>query len=174
MTQYSPAIICALVEKEYPDVYQTLVTRLSESLPAKRLTDLLHACRVVNDLEDLLEIKGIDWTNAEAKVSYRIRPDEMRYSRVTDVRELLIAVLLLFYQPEKIYRYNYSPVKRSPAKQGLTKMISEITGISVGQLSHVTINTVSHFQSYKAFRADVQHLYQALNEKTDYFTAYGN
>lgn len=153
MREYGAEIMVTVLRKDYPDIADKIVGKIKETLPSERLKDLSNIGKIVTSFKKIKGIQQLDnWTNSTGKVS------------ITYERELLLGVMLLFYDPEKILQL----VRRNTVP-GLLKSISHVIKASKSVLSISVPGVIVAFKAYPDFREEVYRLYDLIITENKFF-----
>lgn len=142
----------AVLRKEYPEIAQVITEKIKDTLPEERLTDLSNIERIVSTFKKIKGIKVDSWTNGKGRAN------------ITYERELLIAVLLLFYDPEKIMQ-----LVRRNTLPGILKQASALIGASQEVLSMSIPGVIVAFKAYEDFREEVYRIYDLIRIENEFF-----
>ena len=142
----------SVLRKDYPEIAELIAERITKSLPEKRLHDISNVDLIIESFKKELGISAKCWTNKKGSI------------RITDKRDMLIAVLLLFYNPEKILQ-----LVDTSAVRGMFKRASEIIGTSPVILSMTAPNVIVAFRAYEEFRNEVYRLYDLIKIENKFF-----
>jgi hypothetical protein len=164
MTAQNSLMINVLYQ-DYPDIASIITDKINAWLPEQTAHDISLIENVVLDFNTELSISGIVWSNSTGRVNCKFGDDEIRMLKITEVREMLVAVVLMFFNPEKILG-----LSNAAASKGIVKELSRLTDCSKSQLSFDINNAISYYKrSYRGFRADVDMIYAAIKVKRNYF-----
>lgn len=117
---------------------------------------------IVADFCQVLDLHAPNWRDSRSSVTCCMQ--QLREYRMTEVREVLLGVVLLLFQPERIYQ-----VLPGQVKSGVIKSLSEILNVQKPTLSVGANTAITHFKAYKEFNGDVLYVYQQLINKRNYF-----
>jgi len=151
MREYSAALVIDIFRKEYPEIESSIRQRLDDDLP-QRLQDLNFIPEIISSFKSIKGISGNNWTN---KSGTRV---------ISENRELIMAVILLLYQPEKIMRISDLRLKRFI----LSKVSAEL-GCSRDVLKMSLAGIIVAFRAYKEFREETYRIYELIKEKHQFF-----
>ena len=164
MTYQNSVLMLNILHRDFPDVAGVISERLQTTLPKEKLEDVNLIPSIVSAFMNATAINSIDWSNSTARVSCRLTDDEHRLMKVTELREMLIAVVLLFYHPEKIFGYT-----NDFAKRGVVKKLWEQLKSNKVRISRDVNSAVSYYKNYKGFKKEVDHIYQQIIMAGKYF-----
>lgn len=150
--EYRADLMVAVLCKEYPEIAAVITEKIKEVLPAEQLTDLSHIKDIIDVFKRIKGIKVDNWTNGKGKVN------------ITYERELLLAVILLFYDPEKMMQL----VQKNTAP-GVLKQTSKLTGASQEVLSMSVPGVTVAFKVYEDFRSEVYRIYHLIRTEKGLF-----
>ncbi len=145
MMSYPSEFIINVLRKDYPDINLEISEKIRQSLPEKSLNDLSQISVIIRSF---LKAKGLTcfrWQNQPGQ------------KKVTDTRELLLAVVLMFYHPEKIHGFT-----AREKKTGMVKALSELIECRQDIISKSMMSAVSAYRTYRNFREEVQRLYDVI------------
>lgn len=152
MQQYNSNLVLAVLRKEYPQVAIEIDRKIRESLPDQCLTDLSNIDKIVVSFKIERGVIEQNWTNCKGKAN------------ITYERDLLLAVTLLFYDPDKLMQ-----LIRKHTQQGVLKHVADLIGTSQKVLSMTTPNVIVAFKAYPDFRAEVYRLYELISNEHKFF-----
>lgn len=158
----SPAIIAYALQRNHPDIYQKLQNEITSTLPVQKITEIKMLNLIVADFCQLLELKSPDWRDSRSMIACNAQ--QQREYRMTEIREMLLGVVLLLFQPERIYQ-----VLPGQIKSGIIKSLSNILNVQKPTLSVGANTAITHFKAYKEFNSDVLYVYHQLINKRNYF-----
>lgn len=150
--EYSSNLMISVLRKEYPEIAQRITRKIKETLPGEQLTDLSNIGKIIATFKREKQVKTDHWTNGKGKAN------------ITYKRDLLVAVLLLFYDPEKIMQL----VRRNTIP-GILKQASVLIGTSQEVLSMSTPGVIVAFKAYEDFREEVYRLYDLIRIEHRFF-----
>lgn len=150
--EYSSNLMISVLRKEYPEIAQRITRKIKETLPGEQLTDLSNIGKIIATFKREKQVKTDNWTNGKGKTN------------ITYKRDLLVAVLLLFYDPEKIMQL----VRRNTIP-GILKQASVLIGTSQEVLSMSTPGVIVAFKAYEDFREEVYRLYDLIRIEHRFF-----
>ena len=169
MPTLSPAVIAYALQRNHPDIYQKLQDDISSTLPSGRVNDVTLLSQIVKDFCSFLSLDNTNWKQSRSKVCCSFRVETKRDCRITELREILLGVILLYYHPERIYQLMPGQIK-----SGLIKELTKLLNVDKATLSLSANNAITYFKAYKGFYDDVQHVYNELNLKHNYLGTHGN
>lgn len=152
MREYGAEIMVTVLRKDYPEIAEMITGKIKDTLPSGRLDDLSNVERIITSFKKIKSIEVENWTNGKGKVN------------ITYERELLLGVLMLFYDPEQIMQF----VKRNTVP-GLLKQVSTLIGTTQKVLSMSTPNVIVAFKAYPDFREEVYRLYDLIITENKFF-----
>ncbi|TDQ12189.1 hypothetical protein ATK78_1323 [Pedobacter metabolipauper] len=138
-----------VLRKEYPEIADIIAERIKKTLPEEKLDDLCHISEIVETFKRDKGICLVSWTNRKSNYN----------------RELLIAVMLMFYHPEKLLQ-----LTTSRSKFGMLKQLSKLIGSSQPILSGDLANAIVAFKAYDKFRKEVYRIYEIIKTENNFFT----
>lgn len=153
MKQYSPALVIDILRKDYPEVDSQIRQRIDESIPSC-LTDLNLVPAIIQSFK---KIKAVDYSKWESERG-------CNRGKVHEDRELLLAVLLLLYQPEKILK-----MTNVYTKHRLLSTISKEINCSVASLKMRVPITILSYKAYKEFKKEAFSIYEQIKLENDFF-----
>jgi hypothetical protein len=169
MHTLSPAVIAYALQRNHPDIYQKLTDDISSTLPQGRVSDVGMLRGIVQDFCNLLSFHKINWKDSRHKELCIISEGSVKEYRVTELREILLGVVLLYYHPERIHQ-----VMPGQIKSGLIKELSKQLNVDKATLSLGANNAITYFKAYKAFNENVLYVYNELNKIHKYLEVHGN
>lgn len=169
----NPLVMLSILHRDYPDVAASIHEQISKSMPAERLTDFELLPAMVNqflisaktfDQPGILPNDQVDWRTSRSYIMCVMSSNIAKRCSITELREILLAVVLMLFHPEKILS-----LTSRPAKSGLIKQLSILLKCDKVTLSQSMSNAISHYKTYKSFRDDVEHLYNDIKIQAKYF-----
>ena len=151
MIDYNPHLMLLMLRREYPEIHQQISDRIHKTLPEHTLADFKMIKRILTRFKLEKGIEHISWNN-DLKQKDREK---------TRSREMAIALLLMFYHPEKLYN-----LSNNQTKQGLVKHLALEMQCGGSTISQSVNNAVAAFKNYKVFKIEVIRLYELI--KTDF------
>lgn len=151
MQQLTDKTLLNVLHKEYPHIVEKITNDVNASLPADKLTDLSKIVLIIESFKREKNLNEINFNNEDRKRG------------VVENRELLIAVILLFYAPHRLIN-----IERRE-RNGIVDAFSKITGTSRRILSNTIVMVVVNFKVYDSFKSEVQRLYEIINEEHKFF-----
>jgi len=152
MHDYSPNLMVSVLRKDFPEIAEQISNRIKTTLPGDRLYDLSSIETIIESFKKERGVTADNWTNSKGKAN------------ITYERELLIAVLLMFYDPEKIMQL----VDRQVFK-GLLYHASKLIGTTNAVLSMSVPGVIVAFKAYQDFREEVYRLYDLISIENKFF-----
>lgn len=152
--EYSSNLMVAVLRKEYPEIASIITEKIKETLPGERLDDLSNIEKIVETFKRERKVTVESWTtNSTGK-----------RSKIIYERDLLIGVILLFYDPEKIMQ-----LVRRQTTNGVMKEAAGLLGTSRETLCASTPNVIVAFRAYADFREEVYRLYELIKIENKFF-----
>lgn len=155
MTEHNPHMIAHILRKDYPEVATAIHERISVSLPKERLTNFDHIPGIVDKFEAIRGLRKMCWKN---NLSLRNRS-------ITKMRVELIAIIFLFYHPEKVIG-----LTGLNAKPGLVQAIARELKCPRATISQGLRAAVADFKNYKLFRQNVHELSMIIKTELKLFS----
>jgi hypothetical protein len=152
MIDQHSALMITVLRRDYPEIAESISEKISRSMPEQTLEDLSMIEQIVISFKKEKGIEHHSWTWRKSQVS------------ITRDRELLLAVVLLFYHPEKIIYH--APVR---VKNGIIQTLSDNLGTSRVILSQTIPSTTIAFRVYEDFRTEVYRLYELIKTENQFF-----
>lgn len=141
---HSDKVIINTIERFYPGIIDEVKTKLDEILPA--------ADHDISKLDAIIrlfcQIKLIDMHSIQGRELKRGYPE---------ARKELLAVLLMFYHPQKLYG-----LCKEKTHYGILLKISEILGCQRNCLSNIIPEIIVHFKTYSQFKSSVTDTYEEI------------
>ena len=154
MTEHNPHMIAHILRKDYPEVATAIHERISVSLPKDRLTDFEYIPQIIAKYEAIKGLRKVCWKN---NLSLRNRS-------ITKMRVELIAVIFIFYQPEKVIG-----LTGLNAKIGLVQAIAIELKCPRATISQALRAAVADFKNYKIFRQNVHEISMIIKTELKLF-----
>lgn len=152
MMDYSATLMVTVLRKEYPEIANVIAERINKTLPEEQLTDIKQITSIVETFKKEKSITEENWTSGKTKV------------KITNPREELIAVILLFYHPEKLLQ-----LTTGNTKYGVLKYLSDEIGTLPEILSMAVSNVIVAFRAYEPFKKEVYRLYELIKIENKFF-----
>lgn len=148
-----------ILHRDYPDVAGEITRQIDGVLPAFRIGDSRKVPVIVNAFNEAAGITDKDWSRHD-RITIALSNNDIRLCKITEAREILIAVVLLFFHPARILGLD-----SGPTKPGMLKELAHITGCTKVVLSQNLGNAVTRYRAYKGFKTEVDYLYEQVKEK---------
>ena len=149
MRAYNSNLVINILKKDYPEIENRILERIKNEVP-DRLDDLNMVPKIIQSFIDIKELHYSEWT---------ARPGQTVKPMLKD-RNLLLAVLILFYHPSKILNLSSDKLKAS--------LIIK-TSIELECPKQVLKNTIADilvgFRAYKEFRDETYRVYELIKIK---------
>lgn len=143
-----------ILEKEHPEIAISIKEKIKKDFPEQVLSDLSEIKGIVDSFIRIKGISSINWVN-----NSRHNIDKGK-KRISDIRELLVGVVLMFYQPEKIIG-----LSMGNTRGGVMQNLSQVLDCSNNILSKSTANAIVAFKTYKDFKEEVySYYYQIIDD----------
>lgn len=152
MREYSATLMVHVLCKDYPEIASVIAERIKKTLPEERLTDIKQISSIVETFKKEKSISEENWTSGKTKV------------KITNPREELIAVILLFYHPEKLLQ-----LTTGKTRYGILKYLSNELGTIPEILSNSASNVIVAFRAYEPFKTEVCRLYELIKIENKFF-----
>jgi hypothetical protein len=149
------ALMVNVLHKEYPEIASIITKKINDSLPEYSLTDLQYIDQIVTSFKKEKGITHDKWTN-----TVKGNPK----GKVTGIREEMVAVVLMFYHPEKLIQ-----LTKERTRQGVITQLAKVTGAPNEVLSKSATNIPLKFRAYVDFRNEVYRLYELIKEENQFF-----
>lgn len=147
MKEYNIHLVVDILRKEYPEIELKIRQRIDDDIPGK-VDDLSHIPEIIRLFT---QIRGID-DLVMAIVRYGNK-------EIWENIDLLLAVVMLFYHPEKVLQ-----LTDEKAKYGVMSAISNVLQCSNKLLQRRISQVIVSFKAYKAFREETYRIYELINE----------
>ena len=154
MIDHSSHLMLLMLRREYPEIHQQIADRINKTLPKNKLADFNMIRRILEKFQYEKGIGHMRWNN-DMKQKDREK---------TRFREMAIALILMFYDPEKLYN-----LSNSQTKQGLVKTISKEMNCGRSTISQSVYNAVAAFKNYREFKEEIIRLYDVIKNKYKFF-----
>jgi hypothetical protein len=141
-----------VLQKDYPEIASMITEKIRISLPECSLDDLQYIDPIVTSFKKEKGITEQNWTEGKSRV------------KITESREQLTAIILLFYHPEKLMQ-----LTSGNTRLGVLKTLSGILGTSREVLSLTVANAIVAFKAYEDFRVEVYRLYELIKIENQFF-----
>lgn len=148
MFQASNKSIVQVLKREYPEILEKInsdVACVVDFLPKERLCNLSELPKIIESFKAHRGINVVSFKN------------EVGQKKVTESREMLMAIVMLFYNPERLFNL----IKRESL--GLTGALSDLTGTHRALLSIALVNATVNMKAYEDFRLEVYRIYTLIN-----------
>lgn len=145
MGNFNSSLMLNVLVRDFPEVVDRINAKIVESMPKVVLSDTSEIEKIVNQFCKLKKISLESWSNQPGK------------SRITDERELLLAVIIMFFQPERL---NGLCEKR--IKTGIVKELSTALNSGKQVISRSISSAISNYKIYPDFKKKVHQTYDHL------------
>jgi hypothetical protein len=153
MRQYSSDLVVQMLRKEYPEIENKIRLRLDTEIPDK-LVNLNYLPAIINSFKAIKGVNYKSWTNSVGGPR----------NEMIENRELLLAVIMLFYQPEKIMNLTTAKVKYN-----LTIRIAEELGCKESLINAALNSVLVIFKAYKSFKEEAYRVYELIKLENKFF-----
>jgi|GEM_PF-2364981 len=153
MREYSSALIIDILHRDYPEVENMIMQRIGDTIPQK-LENLELLPLVINSFKSIKGIQHSGW----------MRVNDISSNEIIKNRNLLIAVLLLFFHPEKILKVTDRKVKSSLLRNTAIEL-----NCTLGALKMSISTVIVAFRAYKEFKAETYRLYELIKTENKFF-----
>ena len=140
-----------ILHRDFPNVVHQVNKKIEESIPKHRLTDYSQIEAIIASFK---RIKNIDDSFKNER--------EYMLKHVTKQRELAIAIVILFYHPEKL-------LGLSNKRNSFCHILSKTIKLPKSSISRTTCNAIFAFKTYAEFRAEVYETYERIKEENQFF-----
>ncbi|PSR54130.1 hypothetical protein AHMF7605_11670 [Adhaeribacter arboris] len=147
LNSYAPDLVVSYLRTKYPEVNKKITEELATILPKQTLTDfslipqLLHVyCQIRQINPEQLHVYG-----------YKVDLKLVQY------RKEFLALLLICFQPEKLYG-----LIQKPALKGITLQVSQLLGCNRTTLKNYVGEIIVRFRHYEAFKTDLLALHAQI------------
>lgn len=154
MKAYSVHLVVDILRREYPEIEMKIRQRIDDDIPEK-LEDLSHIPQIIRSFTDL---RGIDdLFMAIARYGSK---------EIWENLDLLLAVVMLFYHPEKVLQ-----LTEEKARYGVMSAISTVLQCSNKLLQRRIAQVIVSFKAYRSFREETYRLYDLINKRNSFLQA---
>ncbi|WP_256013153.1 hypothetical protein [Desertivirga xinjiangensis] len=144
VNQYPAEIMITILNKDYPDVAQCINLKLKDVLPSDRLTDPEEINRIIK--------------------SYSLHTGNGGVFADTEDRDVLCAVLLMFYHPEKIMGLD-----KKRTLNGIVQKVASELSWKPASISQSISRGIVAFKVYSEFREKVNEIYEHIKNENQFF-----
>lgn len=152
MNDQHSALMITVLRKDYPEIASIITAKISNSLPERSLDDLQHIPQIVASFKNAKGITEQNWTEGKSEI------------KIVESREQLLAVVLIFYHPEKLM-----DLTSANTKSGVLKTLAGILKTQRPVLSISVASAVVAFKAYEEFRQEVYRLYELIRIENKFF-----
>lgn len=153
MREYNSSLVIDILRKDYPEIESRILQRIDDEVPQK-LSDMDLIPVIVSSFKFLKGIGECNWVSTT-----RSR------EKVNDHRDLLLAVIMLFYHPEKMMM-----ITKDKAKYGLLCKVSYCLGFDENTILSKSLPAVIvAFRAYKDFKEEVHRVYELIKIEHKFF-----
>jgi hypothetical protein len=152
MNDQHSTLMITVLRREYPEIAISISDKINKNMPERSVTDLTLINQIVASFKKDKGITESQWIKGKSKI------------KITESRELLIAVTLLFYHPEKLLQ-----LTSTNTRYGVLKILSELIGTSLEVLSKSVPNVIVAFKAYEDFKIEVYRLYDLIKNENQFF-----
>lgn len=151
----------SILFRDYPEIAQRIKAGIQSKEDEEMPSFVLRSFELIPDIvEGFKKAKGIQeiiWVTQNGQKSRK---------RIVENRELLVAVILLFYDPERILGLKVSP----KSKNGLVKAIAQYANCKPNPISDSAVKAIFAFKVYKDFKEEVTLLYEIIKDSQRIYT----
>lgn len=157
-------IILTILKNEYPEIAKAITQLIDQTLPKSILSDYRLIPAIVTIFKKRTGITQVDWTKSSQLVDTTLFDDQKQH-KVTEIRSVLIAVMLMLYHPEKLLN-----VVNENARSGLLLHLSSTLKCNKPTLSYTLSNAIVYYSAYKNFRRIVDKMHRIILVELDCVT----
>lgn len=169
MQDQESSIVVAILRKDFPDVAALIDQRIKEQIPVNILTDLKLVGSIIEDFQNVFiheQNKVVKWYQSKDRIWCRLSSDEYRLCKVTEIREMMIAVILMFYHPERLLGLTGENTR---TKSGIVKELSKVCKCHKRDISTSLSNAIAYYKVYAGFKNEVNIIYDNVTTQGKYF-----
>lgn len=148
MKAYDSTLVINVLCADYPDIASRINQKIQTAMPELILNDLSELETIIDRFCKLKGLEYDTWSNQPGQ------------TRITNDRELLLALIIMFFQPEKINGLHYGRIK-----QGIVKNLSIHMNCSKEIISQSISCALDNYRIYADFKEEVDQLYETLKSK---------
>lgn len=148
MKAYNSTLVLNVLCNDYPDIASRINQKIQSAMPEMILNDLSELKYIIHEYCKLKGLLYDTWSNQPGQ------------TRITNERELLLAIVIMFFQPEKINGLHDSRIK-----QGIVKNLSIHMKCSKEVISQSIACALDNYRIYADFKTEVDQLYDKLKSK---------
>ena len=153
MREYSSALVIDILHRDYPEIESMIMQQIGDSLPG-RLNDLSLIPKVIESFKKIRQVKHSGW----------LKSTDIDVRDMIENRNLLIAVLLMFFHPEKILKVTDRKVRCNLLRDTAAEL-----NCSVGALKMSISTVIVAFKAYKEFKSETYRLYELIKTENKFF-----
>lgn len=151
MQVLSNQAIVSILNKEYPEIIEKIISQANSLLPDNVMED---TSKIVLIVESLMAIKGFNLDSFKNKQGSHTNSEN---------RNLLVAVVFLFYNPKRLYN-----IIQRDAKD-LNNIIAGILGVDCRRVRESAAIVTFNYRVYKEFKKEVHSIYEQINQEHKFF-----
>lgn len=151
MRHYNPALVVDILRKEYPEVNKRILQRIDNDIPMK-LDDLELIPCIIKSFKVHRGVDHSEWIN---KLGSR---------DISEDRELLLSVVMLFFHPEKLIQ-----LTTEKARYGVMSKMSGELNCGRDVLKKSLTAVIVAFRVYKSFHEEAYRLYELIKIENKFF-----
>lgn len=152
MNDQNSALMITVLRNDYPEIARIISEKINKTLPEQALHNLKYIGQIVASFKNEKGINELHWTKGKSTI------------KIVESRELLTAVVLMFYHREKIL--NSSNEK---TRYGVLRELRRQIGVSQEVSSKTAANAIVAFKVYENFRQEVYRLYELIKIENKFF-----
>jgi hypothetical protein len=152
MNDQNSALMITVLRNDYPEIARIISEKINKTLPEQALHNPKLIGQIVASFKNEKGIDELNWIKGKSAI------------KIVESRELLTAVVLMFYHREKIL--NSSPEK---TRSGVLRELRKQIGVSQEVSSKTAANAIVAFKVYENFRQEVYRLYELIKIENKFF-----
>lgn len=163
MRTFLPEIIINVLHRDYPEILTQINKSLNTHLPVRAFTDLTLVPAIVSEILKYKQVNLTltDWSLQKGKKHCGLNHQgELKELKFSEVLELVVAVLLKLYHPDKLLGYT-SQKKRGSVMHSLVQH----TGFNRIRIYQISSNTIVHYKAYHSFKNEVDLIAKEIENK---------
>lgn len=145
--EVSQVLVLNVLQRDFPDVAEKIMSKIRSSMPEMVLSDTDQVQTVINAYCKIRDIQFDTWSNKPG------------IKRITYERELLLTVMIMFFQPEKL-----NGLSDDVVRYGLIKELSKCMICSKNVISISISNCISNYRIYNDFRNESNEVYNQIKQ----------
>lgn len=152
MREYNSSLVIDILRKDYPEIESRILQRINDEVPHK-LSDMGLIPGIIHSFKALKGIGECNWVSTT-----RSR------EKVNDHRDMLLAVIMMFYHPEKMMM-----LTREHSRPGILSTTAVSLQCKSSAIRKSLPAVIVAFKAYKDFKEEVHRIYELIKIEHKFF-----